>query len=100
MSNKNNSSTELEQRINALKDLNLKLDDTENLFSNLTKNENLDYEKIMDEISPEERATLNWNFSYSSYTLYYRNFIYFNSVYLKLQNIDPRDHEIKDEMVN
>ena len=54
----------------------------------------------MDEISPEERATLNWNFSYSSYTLYYRNFIYFNSVYLKLQNIDPRDHEIKDEMVN
>ena len=74
MSDKNNPiDSEIEDRIKALKDLNKSLDDYENIFSNLTKNKELDYEKINENISPEERATLNWNMCYSVYTNYFCN---------------------------
>ena len=76
MSEKNNSiNSEIEERINALKDLNKSLDDYENIFSHLTKNKELDYEKINQNISPEERATLNWNMSYTIYTNYFCNYL-------------------------
>ena len=73
MSNKNNIDSEIEERIKSLKDLNQHLDEYDNLFSQLRKNnKDLDYEKINENISPEERAFLNWNMCYSVYTNYFR----------------------------
>jgi hypothetical protein len=74
MSDKNNTiDNEIEDRIKALKDLNNSLDDYENLFSKLTNNKSLDYDKINENISPEERANLNWTMCYSIYSNYFCN---------------------------
>lgn len=76
MSSGKTSENELNIRINDLKELNKTLDQYEDLFSNLTKHNNIDYEALNENISPEERATLNWNLGYSIYSNYYRNYTF------------------------
>jgi len=76
MSIENNSDIELNKRISALNDLNKTIDQYECLFSKLIKQKELDFEMLNENLSPEERATLNWNLGYSVYTNYYRNIIF------------------------
>jgi hypothetical protein len=95
----NSQDAEIANKIKVLKEINTELDNYEKFLDVLVKNDSIsDYSKIMEEISPNERMDVNWNMGYSAYTLYYSKILLINSVYLKLRNIDPRDHEIKDEM--
>lgn len=82
--------SQIKEKITILKELNKELDSFDQLTDVFANNKE-DYHQIMEDISPKDRIDLNWNLGFSSYSLYY--------IYLKLQNIDPREHEIKDEMV-
>jgi hypothetical protein len=72
MSSFNSTESELNNRINSLKELNKSLDDYKDLFSNLTKQKESDFEKLNEILNPKERATLDWSLGYSIYTNYYR----------------------------
>lgn len=64
---------DIAEKINTLKELNAEIDECDNLFSKLidTDNEQLQYNKLMDDLPPRERIDLNWDLSYTTYTLYY-----------------------------
>lgn len=62
--------SDLQEKINSLNDLNKELDEYDDILNDLIKDET-PYDKIMKEISPSERADLNWNMGYSTYSLYY-----------------------------
>jgi hypothetical protein len=66
---------DIQDKISILKDLNTELDDFDSLISVLTdsKDKLLEYEELMTSLDPMDRINLNWNFSYSIYTLYYSN---------------------------
>jgi len=64
--------SELENKITILKELYEELEKYDQFQDSLIKNETeLNYTKLMEEISPNERMDLNWNVGYSTYTLYY-----------------------------
>ena len=81
---------EIAKRIALMKQINSELDDYNKYMDILYSNEN-NYNKIMELIEPKDRIDLNWNLSFSTYTL--------NYLHLKLENVNPNDHEIKAEMV-
>jgi hypothetical protein len=64
---------EISERIDLLKDLNEQLDDYDSFLDTMFTNKDFDYNKLMEEIDPKERCDLNWNFAFSTYTLYYSN---------------------------
>lgn len=68
-----NEEREIKDKMETLKSLNEKLDDLDSILDNFNKrNEDYaDYQKLMEDVSPEERIDINWNAGYSIYTLYY-----------------------------
>jgi len=59
---------EISDNIKLLENLNKELGEFDSYIDNLTK---LNYEKTMNKISPKERVDLNWNMSYTIYSLYF-----------------------------
>ncbi len=78
---------DINERITSLTNLEIDLD---NFNSFLDSFDSIDYDKLMKDISPSERCELNWNYAYAQYTLYF--------LWLKVNNKDPKDHQIKDEI--
>ena len=66
---------EINERMEILNELNTELDEYDALLHKLFSNKETSYSEIMQNISPDERIDLNWNLSFSSYTLYYSKFI-------------------------
>ncbi len=62
---------EISEKIEILQDLNNELDQFDNLLDTVFSNKEASYNKLMEEISPEERIDLNWDLSFATYTLYY-----------------------------
>jgi hypothetical protein len=64
---------DIAEKIKTLKELNTEIEECDELFSKLTETENeqLQYNKLMDDLPPRERVDLNWDLSYTTYTLYY-----------------------------
>jgi hypothetical protein len=60
---------EIQERIENLNNINNNLDELEKLLDENLLNQS--YKYIMSEISPSERVDLNWNLSYTIYTMYY-----------------------------
>jgi hypothetical protein len=64
---------DIAEKIKTLKELNTELEECDELLSKLTdsENEQLQYNKLMEDLPPRERIDLNWDLSYTTYTLYY-----------------------------
>ncbi len=62
---------EINEKIEILGDLNKQLDDYDKFLDVMFANKNYDYNKLIDEIGPNDRCDLNWNLGFSTYTLYY-----------------------------
>jgi hypothetical protein len=64
---------DIAEKINTLNELITEIDECDELFSKLTdtQNEELQYNKLMEELPPRDRIDLNWDMSYTTYTLYY-----------------------------
>ena len=66
---------EISEKINVLKDLNDQLDNYDKLLDKMFSNEDeINFNKLNEEIDPKERCDLNWNIAFSTYTLYYSIF--------------------------
>jgi hypothetical protein len=65
--------SDIAEKINTLNELISEIDDCDKFLSELTENdkEELEYNKLMETLPPRERVDLNWNMSYTTYTLYY-----------------------------
>jgi len=88
---------EINKNLELLTNLNTDLKSFDTYLDKLTK---LNYDKTLKMISPKERVDLNWAMSYSIYSLYFSKFRFnFLQVLLKSQNVDPKDHKVKNEMV-
>jgi hypothetical protein len=64
---------DIQNKITQLKNLNTELDEFATLLSTLVCSDDAKhaYEELMKTLEPMDRINLNWNLSYSVYTLYY-----------------------------
>ena len=65
--------SDIAEKINTLNELISEIDDCDKFLSELTESdkEELEYNKLMETLPPRERVDLNWDMSYTTYTLYY-----------------------------
>ena len=84
----------INEKIEVLNNLNTQLSDLEKYLNPLLDK---DYDSLMKQISPKERVDMNWSLGYTTYSLYYCKSI-FILVLLKINNHDPNQHQVKDEM--
>jgi hypothetical protein len=64
---------DIPNKITQLENLNTELDEFDIMLTKLveSKDSKLAYDELMKSLDPMDRIGLNWNFSYSIYTLYY-----------------------------
>jgi hypothetical protein len=64
---------DIANKVNTLNELITEIDECDEVLSKLvdSQNEQLGYNRLMEELPPRERIDMNWDMSYTTYTLYY-----------------------------
>ena len=78
---------DINKRIDCIDKLDADLNELNSIIDKISK---VDYDELMNNISPIDRVDLNWNIAFSQYSLYF--------IWLKVNNKDPTQHKVKDEM--